>query len=237
MATVIAISVPLFILIMFKYLGFILDNGAGATRDQGPFLVFLSIMLPAGISFYTFEIVSYSIDVADRKIEPERDPLRFMGFATFFPHLIAGPIMRYCDLRDQLRALQETPMLEPNFAIRPQAVCPSASASRCSLPTSAGCSSRKATGLPADQLMAFDKLAKIAFWSMQIYYDFWAYSIMAIGLGRLFCIELPVNFREPYLSRESARVLAAVARDAVLLAARLRLHPHGRPATPTSATS
>lgn len=198
-AIILAISLPLLILIMFKYLNFILNTVQAGPETRDHFWFFLSILLPAGISFYTFELVCYSIDVADRKIEPERDPLRFVSFATFFPHLIAGPIMRYADLRDQLRALQETPTLQPKFAsglkllsiglffkIFVADVC--------------GMIGGRASGVPQDQLMAFDQLGKIAFWSFQIYYDFWAYSVMAIGLGRLLCIELPVNFREPYLS-------------------------------------
>lgn len=194
-----AISLPLFVLIMFKYLNFILDTvqAQPATRDH--FWFFLSIVLPAGISFYTFELVCYSIDVADRKIEPERDPLRFLSFATFFPHLIAGPIMRFADLRDQLRALQEKPILEPKFASGLKLLSIGLFF-KVFVADLCGMFVAKATDLPQDQLMAFDEVGKIAFWSFQIYYDFWSYSVMAIGLGRLFCIELPVNFREPYLS-------------------------------------
>jgi alginate O-acetyltransferase complex protein AlgI len=88
-AIVLAISLPLFILIMFKYLNFILNTVQAGPETREHFWFFLSILLPADISFYTFELVGYSIDVADRKIEPERDPLRFVSFATFFPHLIA----------------------------------------------------------------------------------------------------------------------------------------------------
>src|SRR5262245_8509045 len=200
LSIVLAISLPLFILVMFKYLNFILNTVQAGPETRDHFWFFLSILLLAGISFYTFELVSYSIDVADRKINAERDPLRFISFATSFPHLIAGPIMRYADLRDQLKALQETPTLQPQlasgfkllsiglfFKIFVADVC--------------GMIVGRLSGVPQDQLMAFDQLGKIACWSFQIYYDFWAYSVMAIGLGRLFCIELPVNFLEPYLSK------------------------------------
>jgi alginate O-acetyltransferase complex protein AlgI len=126
--------------------------------------------------------------------------LRFTSFATFFPHLIAGPIMRYADLRQQLQVLQSEQILKPNivsglkflsiglfFKIFVADVCETKVA--------------RAMQLPLDRLGAIDQLTQIQFWAAQIYYDFWAYSVMAIGLGRLFCIELPVNFREPYLSR------------------------------------
>ena len=200
LALVLAISFPLFILVMFKYLNFILDTARAGRDTRDLFWFFLSITLPAGISFYTFELVCYSIDVADRKIEPERDPVRFVSFATFFPHLIAGPIMRYADLRDQLRTLQEAPVLQPRFASGLKLLSIGLFfkvfiADVCGLIVS------RASGVPLDQLTALDQVGKIAFWSFQIYYDFWAYSVMAIGLGRLFCVELPVNFREPYLSQ------------------------------------
>lgn len=198
-AVVLAVSVPLFILIMFKYLNFILNNVHASPATKDHFWFFLNIILPAGISFYTFELVSYSIDVADGKIEPDRDLLRFAGFATFFPHLIAGPIMRYADLRDQLRALQETPTLAPNFVLGIKLLSIGLFF-KIFVADVCGLIITRAGGVPLDQLMAFDQLAEIGLWSMQIYYDFWAYSIMAIGLARLFCIELPVNFREPYLS-------------------------------------
>jgi alginate O-acetyltransferase complex protein AlgI len=199
LAIVIAISVPAFLLVMFKYLGLILDTAEAGPAMRAHFWFFTSILLPAGISFYTFELVSYAVDVADRKIEPEQDLTRFAAFATFFPHLIAGPIMRYADLRGQLQALRDTPRLRPRiqsglkflslglfFKIFVADIC--------------GLAIARLKGVPLEQLTAIDQLTEIAFWSMQIYFDFWAYSIMAIGLGRLFCIELPRNFREPYLA-------------------------------------
>ena len=200
LAIIVAVMVPSLILIMFKYTNFILDSVRAGSEVRDHLWFFLSILLPAGISFYTFEIVSYSLDVADKKIEADRDLLRFTSFATFFPHLIAGPIMRYADLRQQLQALQSTQILKPNivsglkflsiglfFKIFVADIC--------------GTQVATAIRIPLDRLTAIDQLTQIGFWAAQIYYDFWAYSVMAIGLGRLFCIELPVNFREPYLSR------------------------------------
>lgn len=199
LAIIVATSVPAFFLIMFKYLGFILDTVDAGPEVRSHFWFFFSILLPAGISFYTFELVSYSIDVADKKIEPERDLIRFMGFATFFPHLIAGPIMRYADLRDQLEALRRTEVLKPKLVLGLKLLSIGlffkifvADLSEMAV--------SKAKALPLEKLTAIDQITQIAFWSMQIYYDFWAYSVMAIGLGHLFCITLPVNFREPYLS-------------------------------------
>jgi alginate O-acetyltransferase complex protein AlgI len=196
----VAIPVPAFFLVMFKYLNFILNSFQAGPDTRSFFWMFLSILLPAGISFYTFELASYAIDIADRKIKPDRSLVRFMAFATFFPHLIAGPIMRYADLRDQLLLLQKEPVLRPNIAsgLKLLAIglfCKVFFADIC------GLGAAHAKTIPLEQLTAIDQMTEIAFWSMQIYYDFWAYSVMAIGLGRLFCIELPVNFREPYRSK------------------------------------
>lgn len=198
-ATIVAISVPAFFLIMFKYLNFILDIVHAGPETRGHFWFFLGVLLPAGISFYTFELVSYAIDVADKKIEPDRSLMRFMSFATFFPHLIAGPIMRYADLRDQLRALQDNPVLRPKIDTGLKLLSIGLFF-KIFVADISGIAVTRAKGVPLEQLTALDQLTEIGFWSIQIYYDFWAYSVMAIGLGRLFCIELPVNFLEPYLS-------------------------------------
>jgi alginate O-acetyltransferase complex protein AlgI len=199
LAIVVAVSVPIVFLILFKYLSFILDVAHAGPQTRDHFSIFVSILLPAGISFYTFELVSYSIDVADRKIVPERDLLRFTGFATFFPHLIAGPIMRYADLQPQLQALQQRQTLEPDLA-RGLKLLTVGLFFKIFIADVSGMGAAKMSSVQLDQLSAVDELAVVGFWSMQIYYDFWAYSLMAIGLGRLFCVELPVNFREPYLS-------------------------------------
>jgi alginate O-acetyltransferase complex protein AlgI len=197
---IVAILVPALILILFKYLTFIMDTIHAGPQIRDHFWLFYSILLPAGISFYTFEIVSYSLDVADRKIEPDRSLLRFASFATFFPHLIAGPIMRYADLRQQLQMLQSTQVLQPKFASGLKLLSLGLFF-KIFVADVSGIEITKATGVPLKQLTAIDQLTQIQFWTAQIYYDFWAYSVMAIGLGRLFCIELPVNFREPYLSK------------------------------------
>jgi alginate O-acetyltransferase complex protein AlgI len=199
LAIIVAISVPALILIMFKYLTFIMDSIHAGPQARDHFWFFLSILLPAGISFYTFEIVSYSLDVADGKIEPDRDLLRFTSFATFFPHLIAGPIMRYADMRQQLQILQSMQSLKPKVISGLKSLSIGLFF-KIFVADISGMEVAKATDVPLERLTAIDQLTQIQFWASQIYYDFWAYSVMAIGLGRLFCIELPVNFREPYLS-------------------------------------
>ena len=199
LATAIAVIGPLFFLVMFKYLNFILDTAGADAHARSFFWAFLSITLPAGISFYTFELVSYSIDVADKKIEREKSFIRFSAFATFFPHLIAGPIMRYRDLRAQLVALETAAKLRPNWVGGFKFLSIGLFA-KVFFADLSGIAIDRAQDVALAERTAPDLIAQIGFWSLQIYYDFWAYSIMAIGLARFFCIELPVNFREPYLS-------------------------------------
>lgn len=199
LAIFVAVIVPALILVLFKYTNFILDTVRADQQIRDHFWFFLSILLPAGISFYTFEIVSYSLDVADGKIKPDTNLLRFTSFVTFFPHLIAGPIMRYADLREQLQALQTKTILKPNF-VSGLKLLSIGLFFKIFVADMCGSEVAKLVDIPLASLTVLDQLAQIGFWSMQIYYDFWAYSVMAIGLGRLFCIELPVNFREPYLS-------------------------------------
>ncbi len=192
-----SISFPLIVLWLFKYLGFSLDLvGAGQdTREH--FSSFLVVLIPAGISFYTFQILAYCIDVADGKIEPEKNPIKFAAFISFFSQLIAGPILRYDQMRDQLSRISSIKNVEPDttggikflafglFAkIMGSDVLLTLQESYDVLaPTGSG-----------------DALFSIFSYSFVIYYDFWAYSIMAIGIGRFFGIELPRNFREPYIS-------------------------------------
>lgn len=105
----VGIFVPLLLLFLFKYLKFSLNLLGLETVDSEFLYFFLSAALPAGISFYTFEIVSYLIDIRDRKIPHERERWYLAAFVTFFPHLIAGPIMRYGQLRHQLHRISVSP--------------------------------------------------------------------------------------------------------------------------------
>jgi len=195
----IALSVcfPLLMLWLYKYLRFTIDLvGAGSTTT-GLFEPFLVVVIPAGISFYTFQMISYCIDVADGKIETERNPIKFAAFISFFPQLIAGPILRYDNIRDQLERVMVEKKVSPRFTtgikflsfgllakvVGADIVLFLLESYRIEAPTGSA-----------------DALYSILAYSFVIYYDFWAYSIMAIGLAWMFGIELPRNFLEPYIS-------------------------------------
>ncbi len=106
------------ILAYFKYAGFFFGslNGIGRALGLGAGLPSLHILLPIGISFYTFNSMSYTIDIFRRRVEPTRSVLEYTTFVGLFPHLIAGPIVRFTDLSEQLRRL--TPRLTSETASR-----------------------------------------------------------------------------------------------------------------------
>lgn len=201
--TFISVSIPLGILIATKYNTFLLDEipgvlGAGSLLEHVPF--YFKIMLPAGISFYTFQIISYSIDCLDNK-DKTSSLLFYSTYICFFPQLIAGPILRYDEIAGQFK--QSVKGLT------------SAQFSRGLKLLSIGMFGKTVVadllGLYTDtvkntflstkaSLSIVDFSLYVLGYSMRIYYDFWSYSVMAIGLAALFAFELPRNFNEPYLS-------------------------------------
>lgn len=148
--------------------------------------------LPVGISFYTFQAIAYLADIYRGKCPAQKNPVTFCTFITFFPQLIAGPIVRYQDI---------------SLELNDRAV---------SLSEAADGLKRFLFGLFKKILVADQLAAIIAFWgtpstvtlywmvaiayTLQIYYDFSAYSDMAIGMGRFFGFHLPENFNYPYIS-------------------------------------
>jgi alginate O-acetyltransferase complex protein AlgI len=185
------------ILAYFKYAGFFVDtlNGIGSGLGLPPDLATLHIVLPIGISFYTFNSMSYTIDIFRRRIEPTRSVLEYSTFVALFPHLIAGPIVRFADLGPQLRRL--TPRLTSRYTAL------GAFFFSCGLVKKL---------LIADQLHPYvsrlyenhDQLGLLTGWaaavgySLQLYFDFSGYSDMAVGLAWLLGFRFPQNFNSPF---------------------------------------
>jgi len=199
---VLTVAALLGLLGAFKYAAFVggnLTSFVGVITAQGfPGLHgFLNgIVLPIGISFYTFEGISYVADVYRGDLPAERDPLRYAFFISFFPHLIAGPIVRYGILRPQL-------LLRHRFdADRVRAgllLFALGMAKKTLVADSFATWVNRYLDDPAS-LHAFEAWAAIVGFGFQIYFDFSAYSDMALGLARIFGIELPWNFDRPYRS-------------------------------------
>ena len=179
----------------FKYFEFGLDACnrllalAGKPALASPFG---HIVLPVGISFYTFQSMSYTIDVYRRVVERSRSPLAFFSYVALFPQLVAGPIVRYSDLADQLHHRRHG--LE--ILARGILVFMVGFAKKTLL--------ANPCGILADSLFRSAEPSFVDVWcgmlayALQIYFDFSGYSDMAIGLGRMFGFEFPVNFDSPY---------------------------------------
>ena len=193
-----AVTFPLMMLYLFKYLDFTLTITGAGEELRGMIYPVLAISLPAGISFYTFQIVAYLIDVYDGKLKPEKNLILFSAFISFFPQLIAGPILRYEQICSQLTRLNQKEKLIPDLSRGAKFIAFGLFAKI--FFADMLLSTRKGLIGIEHPVNFFDNLYSVFSYSMVIYYDFWAYSLIAIGLGKFFSINLPRNFHEPYLS-------------------------------------
>jgi D-alanyl-lipoteichoic acid acyltransferase DltB (MBOAT superfamily) len=195
----ITLVVNLGLLFYFKYLYFFTDNANTLLGTIGTAyrLPLVEILLPFGISFYTFETISYTVDVYRGLLKPEKSFLNYGLFVTFFPKLVAGPIQRAAELMPQLKtrtyfkweflewgirrilyglflkvvlADNISPLVDEGFAMAP------------------------------DSLSALDVWTLAFLFGLQIYFDFSAYSHIAVGAAKLMGIQIPENFNFPYIA-------------------------------------
>lgn len=152
------------------------------------------ILLPAGISFYTFESISYMVDVYRGTIAPERNLLRYAFFISFFPHLIAGPIVRYGQLRPQLERFYR---FDPELARAGLLLFSIGLAKKVLLADQIAFRINPLLDDPSS-LGLIESWTAVLGYGFQIYFDFSAYTDMALGLARMLGIELPWNFDRPY---------------------------------------
>lgn len=192
-ARVLAVLANLGLLGWFKYADFFRDS-VGLLGFQLPIP---DIVLPIGISFFTFQGMSYTLDVASGQAQPEKNPLRVALYISLFPQLVAGPIVRYTTVADEIKARNET---TDDFA---------AGAVRFLFGLAKKLVIANGVGQVADAVYALstESLSVLLAWlgticyTLQIYFDFSAYSDMAIGLGRIFGFHFLENFNYPYISR------------------------------------
>lgn len=195
-----SIGVNLSILGFFKYFNFFVSSFTELIMFFGGNIHYstLDIILPIGISFYTFQTLSYTIDVYRRKIEPTRDVVAFLAFVSFFPQLLAGPIERAKDLLPQF-------LREKSFSYE-------LAVSGCRL-ILWGVFKKIVIADPSGNVVnaifenptehtASTLLVGAILFGFQIYADFSGYSDMAIGMARLLGIQLKRNFNFPYFSRD-----------------------------------
>ena len=188
----VSVVISLGLLGLFKYADFFLSSFAAVTGLPVPLL---HLALPVGISFYTFQCLSYTIDVYRGNVPAQKDPVAFGAYVALFPQLIAGPIVRYVDvarelenrstgwedislgLRRFLVGLGKKVILADNFALLARTF--------------------RESGEPS---VLFYWMYAVAF-AFNIYFDFSGYSDMAIGMGRVFGFRFIENFNYPYLSK------------------------------------
>lgn len=187
---IISLAVNLGILLFFKYTDFAIEN---INKAAGTGIPLLQLALPIGISFYTFQTLSYTIDVYRRKVSVQHNIIDFGMYICLFPQLIAGPIVRYCDIEKQIRGRRESGKLLWRGMIRFSIGL----AKKVLLANRIGAlwDELKASADTAPALTLW--LGALAF-AFQIYFDFSGYSDMAIGLGQMFGFIFPENFRYPY---------------------------------------
>ncbi|HSO50062.1 MAG TPA: MBOAT family protein, partial [Acidimicrobiia bacterium] len=184
----------------FKYWGFFVDSAATLLSSFGlePNLPLLQVVLPVGISFYTFQTLSYTIDVYRRHLEPEASLTRFALFVAFFPQLVAGPIERARHLLPQLRNLPSTPR-QIDWSGSSKLIVRGLFR-KVVIADGLAPLVNEVFATPGRYGSITVALGVIAF-SLQIYGDFAGYTDIARGTARLFGVDLMENFKAPYLSR------------------------------------
>jgi alginate O-acetyltransferase complex protein AlgI len=198
-ALVVALSVNLAMLGVFKYAGFFFDqlNGiAGLFGGAAP-LPELKIVLPIGISFYTFNAMSYAIDIYRGTVRPAKNYVHYAAFVAMFPHLVAGPIVRYADIDQQLRRLE--PRLTAGLAGSGLFFFAMGMAKKLLFADLLAPYVNDLWLQHAGLGLAGGWAASLGY-SLQLYFDFSAYSDMAVGLAFLLGFRFPQNFDSPYKS-------------------------------------
>ena len=177
---------------LFKYADFTINN---LNQILGSEIPLLKLALPIGISFYTFQIISYIVDVYRGKVKAQKSFLKLATYVSLFPQLIAGPIVRYETIEQELN--NRTSNFE-NFAYGVRRFC---------IGLAKKVLIANMLGELCDVFTASDEKSVVFYWifaisySLQIYFDFSAYSDMAIGLGRMFGFHFLENFNYPYISK------------------------------------
>ena len=188
---ILSVASSLAMLGYFKYVDFFIGNFNAITGLSIPLL---KIALPIGISFYTFQILSYTVDVYRGDVAAQKNPIDLAAYVALFPQLIAGPIVRYSDVAEQLKSRTHT--LEKTVL----------GARRFMIGLGKKILIANILGELCDTFRASDDKSVLFFWlyavaySLHIYFDFSGYSDMAIGLGKLFGFDFLENFNYPYIS-------------------------------------
>ena len=179
-------------LIYFKYADFFIEN---FNKVFGLSIPLLKLVLPIGISFYTFQILSYSVDVYRGEVKAQRNPLTLATYVALFPQLIAGPIVRYTDVEKQLIKRSHS------FEMATEGI------RRFIIGFSKKILIANTLGELGEAFLSSTELSVLYYWlvamayMLQIYFDFSGYSDMAIGLGKIIGFDFMENFNYPFVSK------------------------------------
>ena len=182
------------ILFFFKYYGFIISSIGSLF---GIDLVIRDIPLPLGISFYTFQQISYIIDVYTKKTKVQKNLINFAAYITMFPQLIAGPIVKYNDIEGQLKNRNEN-LTQFSSGVHRFII---GLGKKVLLANSIGAIWSEIKVIPLNEISILTSWIGIIAFALQIYFDFSGYSDMAIGLAKMFGFEFLENFNYPYISK------------------------------------
>ncbi len=193
-----AVALNLAILLFFKYANFLADNLNSILIGLSLPAIFIPpVHLPIGVSFFTFQALSYTIDVYRDKTPVQKNLFDLGLYVSLFPQLIAGPIVRYSDVAGQIR--ERTLSLEKYAGGARRFVI--GLGKKVLIANTLGAVADRIFLTGVSQLHVTDAWLGVVCYALQIYFDFSGYSDMAIGLGRLFGFEFLENFNYPYISR------------------------------------
>lgn len=182
------------ILSFFKYTDFFITS---SNSIFGSSIELLEIALPIGISFYTFQTMSYTIDLYRRKVDVQKNIISFAAYVTMFPQLIAGPIVTYDKVEKELSSRKVTLTLFGEGCIR----FIEGLGKKVLIANNIGLLSTQIFSSETTELTIITAWIGIIAFGLQIYFDFSGYSDMAIGLGKMLGFHFPENFRYPYISK------------------------------------
>ena len=188
------IATDLGFLFYFKYFNFVMTNINAAFGADIPFL---DVVMPIGISFYTFQALSYVVDVYRGEVQVQKSIYNLALYISLFPQLIAGPIVKYHDVQDQITNRTES-FDKVVYGVKRFII---GLAKKMLLANTLGAVADKVFNQPVEQFDAFTSWIGAVAYSFQLFYDFSGYSDMAIGLGAIFGFKFLENFNYPYISK------------------------------------
>ncbi len=194
MSLMFGVVMNLLILGFFKYYGLLMDTVNAILPIDIPYRV---LALPIGISFYTFQAMSYLIDVYRKEVKPQENILYFALYISMFPQLIAGPIVRYIDIEEQLKERS----INPNKFGEGAMYFIRGLAKKVVLANTFGAVYEQVAAMQMGSFSTLTAWVGAIAYAFQIYFDFGGYSDMAIGLGKMFGFEFLPNFNYPYIAK------------------------------------